>query len=200
MALLLSVSAFLFSVRVAPVDAAARLPSFSCWWTEPFDGFEISPNGAKFFSAETLDGSGTPLSRLKVVAKGGGYDISGMAGAEAITVKITKEPGSDGMSDYSTPYAARLNDQWSGACVRHGVGTVPRTVVGVATADVLNVRAAPSSNSKIVATIPPGGSAWVYPGKTSKGWLKVSARRYARNESGDVTVVDGWVNGAFVSK
>jgi hypothetical protein len=197
---LVLISVFFVSVQGQPGEAASANPSFECWWTEPFDGFRVSPIGADYFSAETLDGSPTPLTDVKVIKVGSGFEISGKAGSIATKVKITNEPGSDGMSDYSTPYAGLLNGKWAGACVRLGAGTIPRSVVVVAKTDELNVRTSPSAKAKVVATIPPTGSVWVYPGNTSKGWLKVSARKYPPNESGNVTVVDGWVNGSFVSK
>jgi uncharacterized protein YgiM (DUF1202 family) len=137
--LVATVLGFACVAAVLPISAAPAKPlnpSFSCWWSEPFDEFEVSPAGAKFFGAETLDGS----------------------------------------------------------------GTIPKTVTGVADADKLNVRALPSASSKIVATIPPRGSVWIYPQKAKNGWLKVSAICYPPKESGFVTVVDGWVNSSFVSK
>ncbi len=187
------------STTVKSATAKSSTPSFSCWWTEPFDGFELSPEGAIYFSAETPDFSGTPLTNVKVVKVGSGWNVSGKAGADTITVNITKEEGSDGMSDYTTPYAGLLNRQWNGACLKHGNGTVPRDVVGVAENDVLNVRSAPNASARIVTTIGQKGTAWVYPGKPKNGWVKVSARKYSGEESGPVTAVDGWVNGAFVA-
>jgi hypothetical protein len=201
--LVATVLGFACVAAVLPISAAPAKPlnpSFSCWWSEPFDEFEVSPAGATFFGAETLGGSGTSLSDVKIVRAGSTLTISGTSEAYGISVKITKEPGSDGMSDASTPYAGLLNGVFNGACIRLGSGTIPKTVTGVADGDKLNVRALPSASSKIVATIPPRGSVWIYPQKAKNGWLKVSAIRYPPKESGFVTVVDGWVNSSFVSK
>ncbi len=182
---------------IAPAQSvgAQSRPSFECWWTEPFDGFQVSPSGAVYLSSE--DGE-KALVKIVVRRTGSGFTISGYtAESVLITVKITKDEGNDGMSDYTTEYRGELGSM-SGSCVRYAEGTRPRRVVGVAESDVLNVREKPAASAKVLTSLPPKSSAFVYPGKPSKGWYRVSARKFPPNESGRITVVNGWVNGAFL--
>jgi hypothetical protein len=203
---LMSVAVFgLTATGSGVADAKSPNPSFSCWWMEPFLGLDLSPEGALFYDAggiydaETPDGDGTPLSKLKVIKVGSGVRITGDVGLDSISVRITKGVGSDQMSDFTTPYVGVLNGEFQGACLKHGNGTVLRDVIGVAEGDVLNVRVSPSASARIIDTIPFDGATWVYPGRANNGWRKVSVERYASRESGPITVVDGWVNGAFIA-
>ncbi len=193
-------AAVLVAFPTVPSDAKTQNPSFSCWWTEPFAAFRLSPSGAVFDTFDSPDGGGDPLEEVTVVQAGSGVNVTGYSNGELVSVQIRKEAGSDGMSDHTTAYSGTWGGQWEGACVKHGSGSIPRNVIGIAENDELNVRSAPSARAKKIASIPFSGSAWVYPQTNTRGWLKVSAAVYPEAESGRIVVRNGWVNAKFVAR
>jgi uncharacterized membrane protein len=179
--------------------ASAR-PSYACVFTEPFISISSFPSGMHYESF----GTAIPVTQSTFSIKDGVVTFTGtLKDKKTFMLMISKEPGSDGMSDFSFPYAGKLSGAasglaLSGGCIKFPDGTTPRAVKNVADNDRLNVRQKPNSKAKIVNSIPPRGLAWAYPDKLVKGWARVSTARYPKNESGDITVIDGWVNAKFL--
>jgi uncharacterized membrane protein len=193
---------FSYSCLATPCFATA-LPSYHCVFTEPFISLEISPAGVIYVQGDSNE-----------IVQPTGFTIEGpvtvisakLANQTVFGIAITKEPGGDGMSDYIMPFKGLLetsafgDTKLSGACLKHPDGSRPRPVVNVAENGRLNVRASPNARARIVNHVGPRGSVWAYPDATNRGWVRVSTALYPSNETGEVRVVSGWVNGRFLGR
>jgi hypothetical protein len=172
-------------------------------FTEPFISLDISPAGVIYSDGER-----------KEIVQPTGFTIVGpvtvisskLADQTVFGIAITKEPGSDGMSEFVMPYKGLLetstsgNRKLNGACLRHPDGSRSRPVVNVRENERLNVRAAPNVRGRIVNRVGQGVSVWVHPEAAVGGWVRVSTALYPANETGEVRVVSGWVNARFLGR
>jgi hypothetical protein len=182
---------------------ATALPSYFCVFTEPFISLDISPAGVIYSDGER-----------KEIVQPTGFTIEGpvtvisgkLADQTVFGIAISKEAGSDGMSDYVLPYKGLLetsaygDNKLNGACLRHPDGSGPRPVVHVGENGRLNVRAAPNARGRVINRVGQGMSVWAYPEARVRGWVRVSAALYPANETGEVRVVSGWVNARFLGR
>jgi hypothetical protein len=118
----------------------------------------------------------------------------------AFTLKISKDIGSDGMSEFDYPSVAKLSGAASviGGCVKMPDGTQLRRGVGVADNDQLNLRSQPNAAAKIVGAVDVKGFVWAKAGALKKGWARGTAVLRPKNEQGLITAVEGWVNAKFL--
>jgi uncharacterized membrane protein len=197
-------ASLLFSISCAASPSfATALPSYNCVFTEPFISLDISPAGVIYGqgdSKEIVQPSGFTIDGPLTVISGK------LANQTVFGIAITKEPGSDGMSEFVMPYKGLLETsaygetKLSGACLKHPDGSRPRPVVNVAENGRLNVRAAANARARIVNHVGSRGSVWAYSETTNRGWVRVSTALYPPNETGQVRVVSGWVNGRFLGR
>jgi uncharacterized membrane protein len=177
---------------------AASLPSFWCSFTEPFITVSSARNGIYYDDNDQHVGHAlTPM----VQKPGKEIILSGrLKDGSAITLKISKGEGSDGMSEFDYPYIGALSGAVSviGGCVKMPDGTQLRRVVGVADNDQLNLRSQPNAAAKIVGAAYAKGFVWAQPGALKKGWARVAVVLRPKNEQGLITAVEGWVNAKFL--
>jgi uncharacterized membrane protein len=186
---------------VATPSFATALPSYSCVFTEPFISLDISPAGVIYSDGERKE----MVQPTSFKIEGPVTVINGkLADQTVFGIAISKEPGSDGMSDYVTPYKGLLetsafdDNKLNGACLRHPDGSRSRLVVNVRENERLNVRSAPNVRGRIINRVRQGMSVWAHPEAAVGGWVRVSTALYPANETGEVRVVSGWVNARFL--
>jgi uncharacterized membrane protein len=179
---------------------ATSLPSFQCTFTEPFITILTSPRGIIYEAPDanqsllaTSVDTGSPTTIVKAT----------LADRSTFSLDISKEPGSDGMSEFAFPYTGKLASSAfgmviTGGCLKHANGTSPRRIINVAEVDRLNVRAGPNARARIVNPLRAQSKIWAYPQNPASGWVRVSSVLYPPNESGTVRVIEGWVNGRFL--
>jgi uncharacterized membrane protein len=197
-------------VMLAPEATATNrpLPSFQCYWSEPFIGVQVSTAGVVLFQpleeAGEAGEDGDSLEKALVTTTGSQVNVSGVQNnGRPFRMVIKDKPGYDGMSDFEGSHTGEIlvfDDMGplKGLCIKHGDGTKPRRVVGVAETDELNVRAKPNASSAILTSLGPREYAWAYPSGARNGWVKVTAAKYPQNELGRIGVVSGWVNGKYL--
>jgi uncharacterized membrane protein len=177
---------------------AAALPSFWCSFTEPFITVSTGRNGIYYDDNDQRVGF---VTRPLVQKQGAEIVMSGrLKDGSAYTLRISKDIGSDGMSEFDYPYVGKLSGAGSviGGCVRMPDGTQLRRVVGVANNDQLNLRSQPNAAAKIIGAAYANSFVWTKPGALKKGWLRGAAVLRPKDEQGLITAVEGWVNAKFL--
>jgi uncharacterized membrane protein len=175
--------------------------SFSCSWTEPFDSMEIA-NGQVSYSFSG-DKSETMLNPA-LTRTGSKVRVQGSLVGKPFAALITNISFTDSEPEAAVPYSVSIIggegsvNGGKGGCIRYGDGTTPRTVVGVAVDDILNIRSQAKSTAPVLDTASNGEHVWVYPLTLKGGWIKVSAYRDGTAKSKG-TVISGWVKEKFLS-
>lgn len=185
-------------IALASQAQAALLPSFWCSFTEPFITVSTARNGIYYDDNDQRVGF---VTRPLVQKQGAELVMTGrFKDGSAFTLKISKDIGSDGMSEFDYPYVGKLSGAASviGGCVRMSDGTQLRRVVGVADNDQLNLRSQPNAAAKIVGAAYAKGFVWAKPGALKKGWAHGAAVLRPKDEQGLITAVEGWVNAKFL--
>lgn len=188
------------SIRVASATTTNQL-SIACSWTEPFDSMEISQGQITYsFSGDKAEQMQTP----RLVRLGSKITVKGTLASKAFQAVITKVSFSDSEPEMAVPYSVSIRggegsvNGGKGGCVRYGDGTTPRTVIGVATDDVLNIRSQATTSASVLDKVSNGDRIWVYPATVKGSWRKVSHFRQGTTKSKGA-VIDGWVNAKFLS-
>jgi uncharacterized membrane protein len=177
---------------------ATALPSFWCSFTEPFITVSTGRNGIYYDDNDQRVGF---VTRPLVQKQGAEIVMSGrLKDGSAYTLKISKDIGSDGMSEFDYPYVGKLSGAASviGGCVRMPDGTQLRRVLGVANNDQLNLRSQPNAAAKIIGAAYAKGFVWAQPAAFKKGWARGAAVLRPKDEQGLITAVEGWVNAQFL--
>jgi uncharacterized protein YgiM (DUF1202 family) len=189
-----------FLILQSGASVASSMPSITCTFTEPFIGIDVFPGGVMFVTPE---GNFEVESAMRV-GTGEPIKITGsIVDSREFDLTVSNEPGSDGMSDMISPQSGSLvtgdaENPQQGACIVFPDGTTPRPIKDVAENDMLNVRDQPSSDGQILAKLNSRATAWAFPEDTNNGWARVAAANYPDNESGNITVLIGWVNAKFL--
>jgi hypothetical protein len=189
------------SAIYAASGTTANQLSFSCSWTEPFDSMEISQGRVGYsFSGEKTE----TLQATRLIRSGSKLTVKGSLAGKAFQAVITKVAFTESEPEAEVSYSVSIVggegsvNRGKGGCVRYGDGTTPRTVVGVATDDVLNIRSQAKSSASILSTAYNGNHLWVYPASVQGSWIKVSYFREGTTTSKGA-VFAGWVNAKFLS-
>jgi uncharacterized membrane protein len=185
-------------IAFASQAQAALLPSFWCSFTEPFINVSTGRNGVYYDDNDQRVGF---VARPLLQKQGAELVMSGrLKDGNTFTLKISKDIGSDGMSEFDYPYVGKLSGAASviGGCVKMPDGTQLRRVVGVADNDQLNLRGQPNAAAKIVGAVDVKGFVWAKAGALKKGWARVAVVLRPKNEQGLITAVEGWVNAKFL--
>jgi uncharacterized membrane protein len=203
---------FMMSVQSTSVASAANTSvksvsgnnsrlSFSCNWTEPFDSMEIANGLVSYsFSGDKPEILLNPaLTRIGTKVR-----VQGTLVGKPFAVLITNISFTDSEPEAAVPYSVSIIggegsvNGGKGGCIRYGDGTTPRTVIGVATDDVLNIRSQAKATAPILDTASNGERIWVYPNTLRGSWMKVSTFRDGTTTSKG-TVLSGWINAKFLS-
>jgi uncharacterized membrane protein len=191
-------AAIFILITFASQAQAVLLPSFWCSFTEPFITVSTGRNGIYYDDNDQRVGF---VTRPLVQKQGAELVVSGrLKDGSAFTLKISKDIGSDGMSEFDYPYVGKFSGAASviGGCVKMPDGTQLRRVVGVADNDQLNLRSQPNAAAKIIGAAYAKGFVWAQPGALKKGWARGAAVLRPRDEQGLITAVEGWVNAKFL--
>jgi uncharacterized membrane protein len=191
-------TAIILLITFASHAQAVSLPSFWCSFTEPFITVSTSRSGIYYDDNDQRVG----FARGPTVQKRGAEIVlSGrLRDGSDFMLTISKDSGSDGMSEFDYPYVGKLAGAASviGGCVRMPEGTQMRRVVGVAENDQLNLRSQPNASAKIVGAVYAKSFVWAKPVALKKGWARVAAVLRPKNEQGRITAVEGWVSAKFL--
>lgn len=185
---------------LATPASATALPSYSCVFTEPFISVDVYPGGIRYATPE----GASVIADVNFTMPSGVTKLGGMLpSGKAFVLDITKGSASDGMSDMMRPFTGKLSGPAvsrvvQGACLKFPDGTTPRPVKGVSSNDVLNVRTKPTVRSAIVNRLNSRGFVWAFPDNMVGNWARVATAKMPAGESGNVTVVTGWVNARFL--
>jgi uncharacterized membrane protein len=190
----------MFLLAAPNLASATAYPSVACVFTEPFVSVAVWPGGASLIEPErttaattrTLGGTaGTPV-------------ISAIFGGTPMTLAVTEDPGSDGMSDHDYPWRGELNGyrspNHSGGCLRYPDGTTPRPVTGVAPQRRLAVRALASPNARVVGKLGFRSHFWAFPEPAVRGWVRGAFEKMPVEETGQVTFAEGWVHARHLGR
>jgi uncharacterized membrane protein len=196
---LLAFSSAALALLQAPAFASA-LPSYACVFTEPFISIDTFPGGVRYDAmGETLN-----VGNLSFTIAGFISTVEGvLPDGKLFNLAISPGPAGDGMSELMRPFAGVLTgtavgNTVNGACLQFPADSLPRLVINVAEDDVLNVRNKPNAKATLVNIVRPGGTVWALVEEMQNGWARVATPSFPKGESGDVTVVEGWVNAKFL--
>lgn len=175
--------------------------SFSCSWTEPFDTMEITNGQVSYsFSGDKPETMLDPV----ITTAGSKVRVQGTLAGKPFAVLITSVSFTDSEPEAAVPYSVSIIggegsvNGGKGGCIRFGDGTTPRTVVGVASDDVLNIRSQAKAKAPVLDTAYNGERVWVYPATLKGGWIKVSSFRDGTTKSKGALLL-GWVNAKYLS-
>ncbi len=95
------------SAAATPLTGESRFPqSFRVLGTEPFWAIHVSEGKLRYMTPEDQEGRQIEIQREQTERDE--LALSGTLEGEALTLSVTEEPCSDGMSDRSYPFAATL--------------------------------------------------------------------------------------------
>ena len=107
------------SAAPSPRPSESRFPqSFRALGTEPFWAVHVSKGKLRYMTPEDQEGRQIEIQREQT--EGDELALSGTLEGETLTLSVTEEPCSDGMSDRSYPFAAtlRLGEATLKGCAR----------------------------------------------------------------------------------
>lgn len=93
------------STDAEPYDGISADETLHLLGTEPFWGFEILDETAKYTSPEDLDGTNISVTRF---AGNNGLGFSGELNDQVLQIAVTPGDCSDGMSDRSYPFTTTI--------------------------------------------------------------------------------------------
>lgn len=185
--------------------------AFECTFTEPFASLWIG-GGRVHGAGPDLAPTSAAVRSTSVAADGRRVTIA-FAGFPAAGAKkaatgstdrldLTKGTAADGMSNRRWGWSVQWRRSGTtivGACDRLDDGAVPRQVAGVASDDVLHVRASADPKATSVADAPPGSTVWRRVGAAAGpngSWEPVAVITVKADNT--TTITRGWANGRYL--